>query len=168
MLEMKLYLCCDVLSMMRLVLVWPQSVHTFRYFWHATFTGAINFINNLLLLESSHNKLLIKRLSQVSCVVSDGCISDNDMIIIIMMLNGDDSDDDVMVVLKIYYLEGLDMAPSYSQGPALEQETTLINIHQAPITIPSRLLFQNCKKNTQSDTECFCLLGSHSFPIHNH
>lgn len=90
------------------------------------------------------------------------------MIIIIMMLNGDDSDDDVMVVLKIYYLEGLDMAPSYSQGPALEQETTLINIHQAPITIPSRLLFQNCKKNTQSDTECFCLLGSHSFPIHNH
>ena len=66
----------------------------------------------MLLLESSHNKLLIKRLSQVPCVVSDGCISDNDMIIIIMMLNGDDSDDDVMVVLKIYYLEGLDMAPS--------------------------------------------------------
>ena len=48
----------------------------------------------------------------MSCVVSDGCISDNDMIIIIMMLNGDDSDDDVVVVLKIYYLEGLDMAPS--------------------------------------------------------
>ena len=46
------------------------------------------------------------------CVVSDGCISDNDMIIITMMLNGDDSDDDVVVVLKIYYLEGLDMAPS--------------------------------------------------------
>ena len=48
----------------------------------------------------------------MSCVVSDGCISDNDMMIIIMMLNGDDSDDDVVVVLKIYYLEGLDMAPS--------------------------------------------------------
>ena len=48
----------------------------------------------------------------MSCVVSDGCISDNDMIIIIMMLNGDDSDDDVVVVLKIYHLEGLDMAPS--------------------------------------------------------
>ena len=46
------------------------------------------------------------------CVVSDGCISDNDLMIIIMMLNGDDSDDDVVVVLKIYYLEGLDMAPS--------------------------------------------------------
>ena len=48
----------------------------------------------------------------MSCVVSDGCISDNDMMIIIMMLNGDDSDDDVVVVLKIYHLEGLDMAPS--------------------------------------------------------
>ena len=46
------------------------------------------------------------------CVVNDGCISDNDMMIIIMMLNGDDSDDDVVVVLKIYHLEGLDMAPS--------------------------------------------------------
>ena len=44
--------------------------------------------------------------------MSDGCISDNDMMIIIMMLNGDDSDDDVVVVLKIYHLEGLDMAPS--------------------------------------------------------
>ena len=48
----------------------------------------------------------------MSCVVSDGCISDNDMMIFIMMLNSDDSDDDVMVVLKIYHLEGLDMAPS--------------------------------------------------------
>ena len=158
---MKLSLCCDVLSMMRLVLVWPHSVHTFRYFWHATFTGAINFINNLLWFESSHNKSLIKWLSQVPCVVSDGCISDNDMIIIIMMLNNDDSDDDVVVVLKIYYLEGLDMAPSYCQGPALEQETTLTNIPQAPITIPSRLLLQNCKNHRQTHTECFCLLGSH-------
>ena len=61
---------------------------------------------------TSHNKLLIERLSQEPCVVSDGCISDNDMMIIIMMLNGDDSDDDVVEVLKTYHLEGLDMAPS--------------------------------------------------------
>ena len=82
-------------------------------------------------------------------VLSDGCINDNDMIITIMMLNGDDSDDDVVVVLKIY-LEGLDMAPSLWQGPALEQETTLTNIpHQASITIPNRLLLQNCKNHNR-------------------
>ena len=96
--EMKLSLCCDVLSMMRLVLVWPHSVLTFRYFWHATFPGAINFINNLLWLESSHNKLLIKQLNWVPCSVNEDCTGDEITMIIIAMM--------MMVMMMVYMIPG--------------------------------------------------------------